>query len=478
MDGETEHIADLLGRYETTALSGNEVKLDFTPAVNGRTFADVKVGDEAAAFEADGYTYTLSMPNRDTTVEISFTTVYKATLGQTITYAESVREEANAAVPKVQKAYEKALTAASTVYNEKSSTQEEIDKAWSDLLRVLQMLQFKPGDKKALASLVETAKSIDPEFYTTTTYEALQAALAEAEAVLADEDAMDDSITEAYQALSKALDGLVRRADMSTLAALLLKAQAVQENKDAYLDQGWDAFTAAYQAAQGLTEESSQKEINKAAQALTEAMANLRKIPNKSALQARVENLKAMDLSQYTSSSRRKLLNTLHDAETLLNNPNATQEKIDAMVEELDKDTKALETPSSSGSGNKGGSSGKGSGGRTSGEGTAVAVTTPAVVSGAASVAKTASVVSDTTVNFTLKRGSAYCFKMTVVNGSAATPGFTVGNGDVLKTQFAAKIGNDYYFRVYAVGTPGQSTGVYTTMPGEAAQKHCTITVG
>ena len=87
-------------------------------------------------------------------------------------------------------------------------------------------------------------------------------------------------------------------------------------------------------------------------------------------------------------------------------------------------------------------------------------------------------VVSDTTVNFTLKHGQAYCFKMTVVNGNAMTPGFTVGNGDVLKTQFVAKIGNDYYYRVYAIGTPGQSTGVYTTLPGQNAVKHCAVTIG
>ena len=85
---------------------------------------------------------------------------------------------------------------------------------------------------------------------------------------------------------------------------------------------------------------------------------------------------------------------------------------------------------------------------------------------------------SDTTLPFTVRQGQAYCFKMTVVNGNAMTPGFTVGNGDVLKTQFVAKIGNDYYYRVYATGTPGQSTGVYTTLPGQNAVKHCTVTIG
>ena len=87
-------------------------------------------------------------------------------------------------------------------------------------------------------------------------------------------------------------------------------------------------------------------------------------------------------------------------------------------------------------------------------------------------------VISDTTIDFTVKSGSAYCFKMTVVNGNNLMPSFTVGNGNVLKTQFVAQIGNDYYFRVWAIGTPGQSTGVYTTLPGQSAVKHCTVTIG
>ena len=42
-------------------------------------------------------------------------------------------------------------------------------------------------------------------------------------------------------------------------------------------------------------------------------------------------------------------------------------------------------------------------------------------------------VISDTTIDFTVKSGSAYCFKMTVVNGNNLMPSFTVGNGNVLK---------------------------------------------
>ena len=66
---------------------------------------------------------------------------------------------------------------------------------------------------------------------------------------------------------------------------------------------------------------------------------------------------------------------------------------------------------------------------------------------------------------------------MTVMNGSNAVPSFTVGDGSVLKTQFIVRVGMDFYYRVYAVGARGTSTGVYTTLPGQGAQKHCTITI-
>ncbi|WP_050696889.1 hypothetical protein [Anaeromassilibacillus senegalensis] len=126
---------------------------------------------------------------------------------------------------------------------------------------------------------------------------------------------------------------------------------------------------------------------------------------------------------------------------------------------------------------NSGGSGSKRPVGNTSGDGTAVVAANP-VISAAQNVMGQKSVRSDTTMNFTLKRGSAYCFKMTVVNGSSAMPNFTVGNGSVLKTQYVTKIGNDYYYRVWAIGAPGQSTGVYTTMQGENAQQHCVVTIG
>lgn len=66
-------------------------------------------------------------------------------------------------------------------------------------------------------------------------------------------------------------------------------------------------------------------------------------------------------------------------------------------------------------------------------------------------------VTVDTTVDFALAKGNRYVYKVT----APAAPSFTVGNGAVIKTQAGKVVGNDYYFSVYAVGTAGQSTGVY-----------------
>lgn len=78
-------------------------------------------------------------------------------------------------------------------------------------------------------------------------------------------------------------------------------------------------------------------------------------------------------------------------------------------------------------------------------------------------------VTSDTTVDFNLAAGNRYVFKIT----APSAPSFTVGNGAVLKTQAGKIDGNDYYFAVYAIGSAGQSTGVYVN-----GVKVCAVTVG
>ena len=191
---------------------------------------------------------------------------------------------------------------------------------------------------------------------------------------------------------------------------------------------------------------------------------------DKSELNSILSKAQAVDTSEYTAASVATLKSAMNRALAIIDDKDMTEEdqpKVDRATRALASAYNALVPKGAS-------SSGKGSTSANIGNAYGAA----GVVSASQSVAANAYVVSDTTVNFMLKRGQAYCFKMTVVNGNAMTPGFTAGNGDVLKTQFVAKIGNDYYYRVYAIGTPGQSTGVYTTLPGQNAVKHCAVMIG
>ena len=185
-----------------------------------------------------------------------------------------------------------------------------------------------------------------------------------------------------------------------------------------------------------------------------------------------------IDLNRFTAQSVAAFRSVLEAAKAMVNDPDLSEDDqaaVDAMGEELQnaydrlekKDTTVHHGSHSSGSNSKD---------RYENPATATAVAIPSTIQGT-TTSTVRSVVSDTTLPFSLKRGSAYCFKMTVTNGSTAVPSFTVGDGTVFQTQFVAKVGNDYYFRIWSVGAPGQSAGIYTQMPGEMPQRHCVVTV-
>ena len=109
------------------------------------------------------------------------------------------------------------------------------------------------------------------------------------------------------------------------------------------------------------------------------------------------------------------------------------------------------------------------------------AVLTAGITSPAVFAASAPYVQSDTTIDFTVPKSNTYAFKFTI-HGSHSCPNIVAGNGAVLRTENTVKrveSGNDvYYFKVRAIGNIGQSSAIYTTLPGQKAVKHCTIKVG
>ena len=87
---------------------------------------------------------------------------------------------------------------------------------------------------------------------------------------------------------------------------------------------------------------------------------------------------------------------------------------------------------------------------------------------GVGAFADSAAVKSDSPYNLSIPQSNSYTIKFTVSGTAKGAPTFKVGNGSILQTSLK-KIGANYYFKVTAAGKEGDSTGVYSQMPGQAA---------
>ena len=472
VEGNAEEIISTDAIYGAKVQPGEELTFTFTPTDGA--FSGAQLNGEDIEFAADGCTYTFTMPGESTTLCFTFTSVDKSILGIVLEEANAVPQDViDSLVPSAKEFFENALAKAQEVYEDAAATEEEVKEAWSDLLDAMHLLEFEAGDKETLLPLINIAEQLKDmlDQFKPGTTEGFEEALDAAKDVYAEEDALKADVDEAYDNLQAAIDKLEMRADMSILQNTVNEANSLDLNS--YID---DEAMAAFKTVLAEAEElllnadADQADVDAKAVELSNAMAALRKIPNKDELNKLIAEMEQKDLDGYTDRSVAAFKAALSVAKTVAADETADGQAVAKAYTNLEAAANNLvkaEKPST-------GNSGKGSTSANIGNAYGAA----GVVSAAQGVtSQKAYVVSDTTVNFNLKRGSAYCFKMTVVNGNNMVPGFTVGNGEVLKTQFVAKIGNDYYYRVYATGTPGQSTGVYTTLPGQNAVKHCTVTI-
>lgn len=478
IDGQDTTFANIVGQYFADVAGGKPVTLHFTPRYD-REFAKILVdGEPVEVQDVAAFDSTFDMPNHDLKTQYAFTTVNKLLLRDTIAVAEDALDgEEYAKLNKdVKEKFDRALASAQNVNKTVAITQQEIDHAWLELLHILQYLEFEEGDTTKLENLLSIASDLQADLYTPSTWKPVEEAIAAANALLEQGGASQDALDETYNTLYQAILALKYKADTMQLDEIVAQAAEIAKILDTdYLDTGKDAFLAAYANAQKIQKDinATQEDVDKASMALSNAIANLRLIPNKDALAALIADAQNLDLNKYDAQSVKLLRSALQDALDTFHSDTADQAEVDSRFDALESVMTNMKEKENDTHHSSGGGSSKPSKPSTTGEGTA-AVSNIVVPAAPAQPF----VRSDTTLPFTVKRGSAYCFKMTVVNGENLIPSFTVGNGSVLKTQFVTRIGNDFYFRVWAIGTPGQSTGVYTQLPGGALQNHCIVTIG
>ena len=93
------------------------------------------------------------------------------------------------------------------MYDNTEASQAEINAAVDELLGGMLQLRFK-ADKTILETVIEAGGKVEGSNYTGESYAALQGALAEAEAVLADENASQEKVDAATEKVRAAIEGL------------------------------------------------------------------------------------------------------------------------------------------------------------------------------------------------------------------------------------------------------------------------------
>lgn len=265
--------------------------------------------------------------------------VDKTALKIAIDYADEVVAEGllEDVVPAVVKEFNTALEEAKAVYESEDATETEVDAAFKRLVNAIWMLDFKQGNKEALQALVDSSKELVSKVYTAESWANLQEVIAVAEAVLADENAMQKEVDETLDELKAAIDALVKvQVNKESLQNLVNKLEVL--DKKEYIESTWTPFENALKAAKEIlaSEDVIQDEVDSAYNTLMKSYLDLRLIPDKSKLEDLINKVNALDLSKYTEESVKELKVQLTRANEVFVNEEATQEEINDAARSLD----------------------------------------------------------------------------------------------------------------------------------------------
>lgn len=109
--------------------------------------------------------------------------------------------------------FDKVLQEAKRIFKDEKSTQEQVDKAFDDLVKAEAKLRQSAPDRSKLRDSIKRAEALIPEAFEKESYDAMKKELDKAKEVLADLDKTSDEITAANKSLEEALASLVIKKD-------------------------------------------------------------------------------------------------------------------------------------------------------------------------------------------------------------------------------------------------------------------------
>jgi len=222
------------------------------------------------------------------------------------------------------------------VYTEVNRMKEGI----IDLSRELLNTTPETVNKTALEAAVATANALKEQGALNNVVPVVvaefNAALAEAQTILADSNADQATVDASFFRLAKAIQMVdFVKGDKTELAKLIEEYSKLKEEN--YTTDSWKVFKDALDAAIVVNEDENalEYEVQEALNNLKDGYAQLVVVADKTALQAMVDKVNGLDSKLYTEASWAKLADPMKTAQAVLDNPNATQAEVNAAYEAL-----------------------------------------------------------------------------------------------------------------------------------------------
>ncbi|WP_297671200.1 glycoside hydrolase domain-containing protein [Thomasclavelia sp.] len=222
------------------------------------------------------------------------------------------------------------------VYTEVNRMKEGI----IDLSRELLNTTPETVNKTALEAAVTTANALKEQGALNNVVPVVvaefNAALAEAQTILADSNVDQATVDASFFRLAKAIQMVdFVKGDKTELAKLIEEYSKLKEEN--YTTDSWKVFKNALDAAIVVNEDENalEYEVQEALNNLKDGYAQLVVVADKTALQAMVDKVNGLDSKLYTEASWAKLADPMETAQAVLDNPNATQAEVNAAYEAL-----------------------------------------------------------------------------------------------------------------------------------------------
>ena len=308
----------------------DEARANATDLAGNLGDATTQIVEDAAAALADAASKLVAItPVPDTTL-----------LAFYIDEAENLLADGDKLTPLTKEKLELALANGKDALT--SGDQNVIDTAADTLLAAINAVREK-GDKTLLKRLVNLAKTYQQGSYTDGSWSDFLKALSLAEKVLDDENMGNEEVEFALNTLNEAIEKLHAKANFASLEAAIRQAEAILANADDYVTSTLEGLQEELDSAKLVLNQPdiSQDEVDAATKALAAANAKVRLKADLSALEELMAEIESLDLTGYTLESVAILQNAMEKAAALT--VNNTQEEVDLMVEELSTARNALQ---------------------------------------------------------------------------------------------------------------------------------------